>query len=104
MEIGTGCQAQNLFPVQLSLRYILNILHTSSGIRITGVSDETGQAVAFPGAPFCIHQHGKTVLKGNGLELRILQLGRESFRHDSQAHFLQLAYSFIAQHGYSPLL
>ena len=104
LEVSTGGQTQDLFPVQFSLRQVLNILDAGSGVRVTGVTDEPGQTIAFPGAPLRIYQYGKAVLKGHRLELRILQLGGESFRHDAQAHFMQLPHRFIVQHRYSPLL
>ena len=70
-----------------------------AGGRIASVSDESCQAIAFSYAPFCIHQHGEALLKGNSLELGILQLDREGSDHDAQEHLLKLAYSFVAQHG-----
>lgn len=104
LKVGTGGQTQDLLPVQLSFRMVLNILDTGGRVRVASIADEPGQAVAFPDAPLCVYQHGKTVLKGYRLELCILQLGGESLRHDAQTHFMQFPYRFIAQHGYSPLL
>ena len=72
MEVSTGGQTQDLFPIQLTLRQIFDILHTGGRIRIAGVADEPGQAIALPGTPLRIHQHGKAILKGHRLELRIL--------------------------------
>lgn len=62
LEIGAGGQAQDLLPVQLSFRMVLNILDTSGGVCVAGVADEPGQAVAFPGAPLCVYQQGKAIL------------------------------------------
>ena len=88
LEVGAGCQTQDLLPVQPSFRVVLNILDTGGGVCVAGVADEPGQAVAFSGAPLRIYQHGKAVLEGHRLELRIRQLGEEGFRHDAQAHFM----------------
>lgn len=104
LEVGTGGQAQDLLPVHPSFRVVLNILDTGGRVCVAGAADEPGQAVAFPGAPLRVYQHGKAILKGHRLELCILQLGGEGFRHDTQAHFVQFPYRFIAQHGHSPLL
>lgn len=76
MDIGTGGQAQNLLPVQLALRRVLDILYTSGRVRVTNVTDESGQAVTFPSAPLRVYQHGKAVLKEHRLELRILSWQR----------------------------
>lgn len=67
---------------------VLNILDTGGGVRVAGVADEPDQAVAFPCTPLCVYQHGKAILKGHRMELRILQLGGEGFRHNAQAHFM----------------
>ena len=75
LKVGTGGQTQDLLPVQLSFRMVLNILDTGCGVRVASVADKPGQAVAFPGAPLRVYQHGKAVLKGHLLELRIRQLG-----------------------------
>ena len=104
LEVSTGGKAQDLLPVQLSFRMVLNIFDTGGRVRVASVADKPGQAVAFPGAPLRVYQHGKAVLEGHRLELRVRQLGGEGFRHDAQAYFMQLPYRFIAQHGHSPLL
>lgn len=66
-----------LLPVQLLFRVVFNILDTDSGVRVASVADEPSHAIAFPGAPLHVYQHGKAVLKEHRLELHILQLGRE---------------------------
>lgn len=81
---------------------VLNILDTGRRVRVAGVVDEPGQAVAFPSAPLRVYKHSKAILKGHCLELRILQLGGEGYCHDAQAHFMQFPYRFIAQHGHPP--
>ena len=88
LDVSTGSQAQDLFPVQPSFRVVLNIFDTGGGVRVAGIADKPGQAVAFPGTPLRVYQHGKAVLKGHRLELHIRQLGGEGFRHDAQAHFM----------------
>ena len=88
LEVSTGGKAQDLLPVQLSFRVVLNIFDTGGRVRVAGVADKPGQAVAFPGAPLRVYQHGKAVLEGHRLELHIRQLGGEGFRHDAQAHFM----------------
>ena len=42
LEVSTGGKAQDLLPVQLSFRVVLNILDTGGGVRVASVADEPG--------------------------------------------------------------
>ena len=42
LKVGTRGQAQDLLPVQLSFRVVLNILDTGGGVRVANVADKPG--------------------------------------------------------------
>ncbi len=54
IEIGTGGQPQDMFPIQLSFRKLLDILHTGGWVSVVGIENKTSQAVTSPGAPLRI--------------------------------------------------
>ena len=103
LNVVAGAEPQQLLLLQPSVRQILHILQTGSGVREGGLPDQLGQVVILPGVPFRIHQEADSVLKGHVLELGICKLVFQGIGHDAQPHFPQLGYRCFCQHHLFPL-
>lgn len=104
LNVRTGCQAEDLLPVQMPFGNILNILHAGLCICIAGLLDQASEPVAFPRTPFGIHQHSEPILEGHIPELRVFQLGRKLLCHDAHVDLSELTNRFVTEHYFFPLL
>ena len=104
LNVRTGCQAEDLLPVQMPFGNILDILHAGLCICIAGLLDQASEPVAFPRTPFGIHQHGESILEGHIPELRVFQLGRKLLCHDAHVDLSELTNRFVTEHYFFPLL